>query len=158
MMANEEGAKKVRDQHRLTQQPCPICKEKHSYKRKVKFGEVLEWPSERLENCTEFVKMTPQERGKRLQDEGGCCICTNTRHPANQCFKNDSKRQQSRRQQCPVLVAGAPCGKPHHKLLHGSASAYCSANSLQCQVRANNCPRPDLFPGEVGEKLLRGTQ
>ena len=59
---------------------------------------------------------------------------------------------------CTEMTGGVACGKPHHRLLHGSANAYCMANAVsakQCQPLTS---RPDLFIGEVGQRLLHGTR
>ena len=59
---------------------------------------------------------------------------------------------------CNKMTGGVACGRLHHKLLHGSANAYCMANAVgarQCQPLTS---RLDLFTGEVWQRLLHGTR
>ena len=49
-METEEGAKEVRVMVQARTGPCPVCKERHFYQRKVPWGSLL-WPSDRLTEC-----------------------------------------------------------------------------------------------------------
>ena len=108
--------------------PCPCCKEKHHYSRKLNWGTV-DWPSNRLESCPVFLAKSPKERAKILEDEGGCAKCTATNHTLKLCFRPDS-------QVCGETVGSGKCSKPHHRLVHGSSSVYCQANSAVIKASA----------------------
>ena len=52
----------------------------------------------------------------------GCPRCTSWTHDAANC-------KNRRPTVCKEKVNGAPCGRPHLGMLHGSGSAYCNANA-----------------------------
>ena len=70
--------------------PCPVCKEKHTYNRKLKFGQ-MEWPSQRLEACSAFRALSPKARAKAVHDTEGCEVCTASNHMTHQCNYSNSR-------------------------------------------------------------------
>ena len=51
------------------------------------------------------------------------------------------------------------CGRQHHRLLHGSKSAYASANAVAGIPGGHGGPRPDWFSGvPMGSLLTEGTE
>jgi len=103
--------------------PCPACNGKHSFTRT--FGSfAVPWPSHRLEGCAEFEKLSPGERAHMLEAQGGCCLCTASSHKHERCWQRQFGKSP---RLCTVQEGAHPCGRPHHPLLHGSSSTYCSA-------------------------------
>ena len=103
--------------------PCPACQGAHTYLRNLGTFSVT-WPSNRLEPCPEFAKMSSSQRATMVEAQGGCCLCTAATHKADQCWQKSSRGGII---PCSVPVGGKPCGRPHHPLLHGSSSVYCQA-------------------------------
>ena len=103
---------------------CPLCKQSHTYNRKLDWG-VMEWPTTFLKSCTKFQAMSPVQRGKRLEEVGGCARCTSWKHKRGKsgCIRKNPTS-------CLEMEGGNRCGKDHDQLLHGSGSAYCSANGV----------------------------
>ena len=54
-------------------------------------------------------------------------------------------------------LGNVQCGQKHHCLLHGSANIYCPANTVKGCSWPPLAPRPDLFPGAVGDMLFGRT-
>ena len=52
-MGTEEGAKELWATAEAKTGPCPVCKEKHEYQRKLPWGS-LTWPRDRLQECKAF--------------------------------------------------------------------------------------------------------
>ena len=98
----------------------------------------MEWPSNLLKACTKFQAMSPIVRGKRLEEVGGCARCTSWMHKQGRrsCPRTNPTS-------CPEMESGKRCGRDHDQLLHGSGSAYCSANSISMSTKArgsSTCP------------------
>ena len=73
-MGTEEGAQELMVKAEAKIGPCPVCKGKHEYQRKLPWGSLL-WPSDRLQEFKTFQALNPQQRAKVIQDHGGCVVC-----------------------------------------------------------------------------------
>ena len=102
---------------------CPLCNRHHTFERKFTWGS-MDWPSQRLEACDRFRAMTLQERGRCLEEHGGCARCTSRVHKSEDCYQVKFKKTTP----CPQMDGNRKCGRPHHYLLHGSGNIYCQAN------------------------------
>ena len=78
-MGTEEGAKELRAAAEAKTGPCLVCKEKHVYQRKLPWGS-LQWPSDRLQECKAFQALSPPQRAKVIQEQGGCVVCMSWAH------------------------------------------------------------------------------
>ena len=59
---------------------------------------------------------------------------------------------------CQEKEGSGVCGQHHHRLLHGSKSAYASANAVAGAPRGHGGSRPDWFSGKTtGSLLTEGT-
>ena len=58
-MGTEEGAKELRAMAEAEAGPCPVCKEKHKYQRKLPWGS-LSWPNDQLQECKAYQALHPQ--------------------------------------------------------------------------------------------------
>ena len=65
---------------------CPLCKLPHSYQRPSVSGH-LTWPSAQLGSCEIYQKMSPVERGQKIQELNACPKCTNWTHQRKDCWK-----------------------------------------------------------------------
>ena len=78
---SDDGTEKklVADKERLKNLfgKCPLCKTRHSYKRK-KDGGI--WPSDRLSSCEEFRKKSESERADVLEKNTSCSRCLSWLH------------------------------------------------------------------------------
>ena len=83
-MRKEEGAKELRATAEAKTGPCPVCKGKHEYQRRLPRGS-LPWPSDRLQECTAFQALNPQQRAKVIQDQGGCEVSVSWAHTKARC-------------------------------------------------------------------------
>ena len=63
--------------------PCPVCK-KNVYQRRLPWGS-LSWPSDRVQECTAFQALSPQQRTKVIQEQGGCVVCMSWAHAQARC-------------------------------------------------------------------------
>ena len=117
---------------------CPLCKQGHTYNRKFDWGQ-MEWPSSMFKSCTKFQAMSPVQRGKRLEELGGCARCTSWLHKRGKkgCPRRDPTS-------CPETEGGRKCGKDHDQLLHGSGSAYCSSNSVTVSAISPEVKSPEV--------------
>ena len=70
----EEGAKEMRTMAEAKTGQCPVCKEKHAYHQKLTWAS-LSWPSSRLHDCKAFQTLSPPQRVKVIQEQGGCVVC-----------------------------------------------------------------------------------
>ena len=70
-MGTEEGAKEIRVTAEAIAGPCPVCKEKHEYQRRLPWGS-LQFPRSWLQKCKGFQALRPQQQEKVIQEEGGC--------------------------------------------------------------------------------------
>ena len=86
MLETEAGAREVCIPAEEKTGPCPVCKEKHVYKRKLPWG-VLSWPSDRLHECKAFHALNPQQRVKVIQKQGVCGVCLSWGHPQTRCTR-----------------------------------------------------------------------
>ena len=121
--------------------PCPACQGSHTYDRNLGAFS-LPWPTNKLEACAEFTKMTPDKRATMVEAQGGCCLCTATRHKAEACWMRNQRKGITT---CSVMVGAKACGAHHHHLLHGSKSRYCQAmstSSSQAQPSSQAPPLP----------------
>ena len=97
---------------------CPACNQgPHNYMRTFPFGKA-EWPSNRLESCTQFMALSARERGELVERVRGCYKCTSYKHQGDACFKRGKTN-------CTIMTAGSACSGIHHKSLHGSGVAFC---------------------------------
>ena len=78
-----------------------------------------------FKSCTKFQALSPVQRGKRLEELGGCARCTSWLHK-----RGKKGCPRSNPTSCPEIEGGQRCGKDHYQLLHGSGSAYCSSASI----------------------------
>ena len=73
-MKTESGSKELKARVEADLKPCPACAGKHTYTRKLPWGEI-DWPSQRMDACKAFVDKTATDRAKLIQDQGGCRVC-----------------------------------------------------------------------------------
>jgi hypothetical protein len=106
---------------------CPLCGEEHTWARTFPFG-VLHWPSQRLSGCKTWVALTPAERARILESFDGCPQCSAYTHTVGECYQ---KKKRGSNIPCKEKVDGKNCGGDHHKLLHGSESAYCRTAAVR---------------------------
>ena len=124
---SREHAQEVKESLVKRATGCPVCQKTHSYERKFTWG-TIPWPSQRLEACPMFLALTPMARAKKVEDEGGCCLCTAWNHVVTRCFLTQNNRPGNPDIRCKEGTANGVCNKQHHRLLHGSGNAYCQAN------------------------------
>ena len=99
-MKTREGAEEIRKMKAAKAKPCPVCKGKHTYSKKLTFGE-MEWPSNQLEKCEAFVALNPAQRAKVLKDEGGCGQCLSWGHSQQQCNRSEARQQPGKNIEVP---------------------------------------------------------
>jgi hypothetical protein len=150
---SEAAVRKRCELKRTTTGSCPLCKQHHTYLKKYKWGS-LEWPSHRLSGCPTFEGLTPPERAQRLEDEGGCGVCTAWTHPRSRCRTTNLPNCQE------IVKGGGPCGQRHHRLFHGCKNPFVMAHTVGGELPD---PVPDLPPHsdpglEPGAMLLDGTR
>ena len=107
---------------------CPLCKVKHTFRRK-KDDEI--WPSDRFTTCESFRKMAKKERAGVLEKNKACSRCTSWKHnkdskdciaPQNSCgFDKDG--------------SGSKCSGDHSRMVCGSGNIYCAAAKFSKNVR-----------------------
>ena len=114
--------------------PCPACQGGHTFTRSFSnFTITVPWPSNRLEACPEFRKMSPAQRAAMMEGQAACVLCTAVSHREDRCWQQTHKNGVVF---CSVKVGGAACGGRHHSLLHGSKSSYCAALTAASSSRA----------------------
>ena len=104
---------------------CPVCKGTHTFEG-IK-GKV--YPSYRLSNCDAFKTKPVQDRANCMAELKCCALCLDWRgtHLSKGCkAKKDGKRLEH----CKEKDGNTVCGKPHHKLVHGTNVSFC--NSARC--------------------------
>jgi hypothetical protein len=147
-LGTKEEASKEKEARETAMGPCPACKGRHTYTRKLVWGS-MEWPSSRLDQCSSFKALSPAARATMLEGASGCNKCLSWEHVPKRCF---FKKEV----ECPETVSGGEkCGRSHHALLHGSANVYCESFCLSAVSKEGS--RDDLFPGRAGDLLKRGT-
>ena len=52
-LLTEEGSKEICRTAEARTGPCPVCRDKHVYHRKLSWG-AISWPSSRLQDCSAF--------------------------------------------------------------------------------------------------------
>ena len=124
-MGTEEGAKELRATAEAKAGPCPVCKEKHEYQRRLPWGS-LPWPSDRLQECKAFQALNPQQRMKVIQDQGGCVVCMSWEHTKARCNRVRHHTEGGPSIGCQEKEGSGVCGQHHHRLLNGSQSTYAS--------------------------------
>ena len=149
----EEGAKELRATAVAKTGPCPVCKEKHEYQRKLPWGS-LPWPSDRLQECKAFQALNPPQRAKVIQEQGGCVVCMSWAHTKARCNRVRRHTEGGPSIGCQEKEGSGVCGQHHHRLLHGSKSAYASANVVSEAPRGHGGSRPDWFTGMPMKSLL----
>ena len=130
-MRTEKGSREARSTAEARNGPCPVCKEKHVYTRKLAWG-VLSWPSSRLHDCNAFVTLSPPQRAKVIQEQGGCVICLSWMHPRVRCNMKAPKNPGlgAASLLCQERDGTGVCGQAHHRMLHGSKAADTSENAV----------------------------
>ena len=69
-MGTEEGAKELGATKEEKAGPCPVCRGKHDFQRRLSWG-ALQWPSDWLQECQAFQDLSPQQRAKVIQETEG---------------------------------------------------------------------------------------
>ena len=158
MMGTEEGAKELRATAEEKIGPCPICKKKtHEYQRRL-LGGYLMWPFDWLHECKDFQALNPQQRAKVIQEQGGCVVCLSIAHTNVRCNMVWRHTEGGPSIGCQEKKGSGACGQQHLRLLHGSKSAYASANVVAGALRGQASYRPDWFSGRpMGSLLTEGT-
>ena len=103
---------------------CPDCHVPHTYQRVLRNGVRIQWPSEGFRSCPKYRALTPEERGKRIEEAKACRRCTSWAHPTSQCWIDLAKRPA-----CLKEENGQACMRDHHSSLHGSRNKYCEAHA-----------------------------
>ena len=98
---------------------CPMCKEAHTYQRRTKDNMTLEWPSAQLISCPLFNRLSPIEKGKKVEELRGCPKCTGWGHQGPKCWKDGLI--------CKHQVDNQRCKRYHATELHHSNNQYCKA-------------------------------
>ena len=144
---------------RMKPQDCPACQSQHTFFME---GDNSIRYKTRLSSCSDFVKMSVRERASLVEKEGACALCTDWTgsHTRENCEENESKGV--RFSDCDVDVSGTPCGKKHHRLLHGSTSKFTNhmASRFSRHMTANvvkeekiiKLPRQDTSAGSARKK------
>ena len=157
-MGTEEGAKELRVAAEERAGSCPACKGTHKYQRRLPWGS-LRWPSNRMQECKAFQALNPQQRARVIQDQGGCVICLSWAHPKFKCQLVWRHTEGGPSIGCEEKEGSRVCGRQHHRLLHGSKSAYASTNALAGIPGGHGGSRPDWFSGvPLGSLLTEGTE
>ena len=125
-LGTEEGSKELRATAEAKTGPCPVCKERHVYQRKLPWGS-LQWPSNRLQECKAFQALSPPQRAKVIKEQGGCVMCMSWAHTRARCNKIRPYFEGGPSIGCQEKEGSGVCRQPHHRMLHGSKSAYASA-------------------------------
>lgn len=101
-------------------------------------------PSDKLADCKLFRELDLEDRVKYLISANFCLKCTSTRHQTKDCTMKNWK--------CPVKVNDQPCGKSHHRLLHGSTNqTLVQLNATQvCSSKADS---PSILRHMVQENV-----
>merc|ERR1711867_356898 len=130
---------------------CPICKNAHTYQRKVG-QETVTWPSGRYSSCPNFMAMNAAEKGRVMEEKKGCIRCLSWNHQRPACPK--------RSRPCTEKVQGVRCPKSHDTLLHQSGSKDCEANHLVAEINLAEWHerRVLLAVEEIGVATLQGLQ
>ena len=63
---------------------CRLCHRLHTYERTVG-QDTMTWPSCRMSSCPEFMQMTPEEKGKVIENIKGCPKCLSWKHQKKHC-------------------------------------------------------------------------
>ena len=85
-MGTEEGCKEIRATAERKTGPCPVCKERHVYKRKMPWGS-LQWPSDCLQECKAFQALSPPQQAMVIKEQRGCVVCTSWAHTQARCHQ-----------------------------------------------------------------------
>ena len=129
--SSAEGALQTEGSRNALMEFCALIKQDIEVKYREageKAVRMAEWPSNRLDTCSQFMTKTPKERGELIEKIKGCYKCTSFKHKGNGCYirKTDN---------CTVTTGGVACAGAHNKLLHGSGIAFC--HKVQVTVNAN---------------------
>ena len=111
---------------------CPMCKGSHTW-RDRKTGKVNNCT--RLASCPKYINLSVEDWADRLRTLQGCAMCTDRtgKNKAAEC----PVKTKAWVKPCTLLdKSGKPCGKMHHKTLHGSVSAY--VNMLRVLTAASS--------------------
>ena len=68
-LLTEEGSKEIRGTAEARRGPCPVCRDKHIYHRKLAWGSIS-WPSSRLQDCGTFRALSPPQRARMIEERG----------------------------------------------------------------------------------------
>ena len=63
---------------------CPLCKEFHAYRKVTKKGELM-WPSQRLDSCPTYGKMSQVEQNYTITRLNICQKCLSWNHDTVNC-------------------------------------------------------------------------
>ena len=87
----------------------------------------------RLIRCKEFKSKDPPQKGRVLEEVGGCRLCTGGTHNIA------NSRVRSIKSPCGAKIAKGPCSEWHHKRVHLSESEYCRTRaSTEVASRRDN--------------------
>ena len=95
-----------------------------------------------------------------MEDLGSCVTCLSWTHTSQECSLKEPKSPGSKTAsaRCQKNKGTEVCGRAHHKMLHGSNSAYAEADFGWGTPRRPGEFRPALFAGRpVGSLLTAGT-
>ena len=85
-------------------------------------------------------------------------LCLSWAHTKERCNRIRHPIEGGANRGCPEREGAGVCGRPHHRMLHGSKSAYASANAVVGAPRGHGGSRPDWFSGRpMGSLLAEGT-
>ena len=122
----EKGSKELRTTAEAKTGPCPVCKERHVYQRKLPWGS-LQWQSDWLQECKTFQALSSPQRAKVIKEQGGCVACLSWAHVRARCNRVRRHLEGGPSMGCQEREGAEVCGQPHHRMLHGIKSAYVSA-------------------------------
>ena len=86
---------------------CPVCSEFHYYTK----GNRAKVAGDRLFGCEKFKGMNLAEKEEVIIKKKACAKCLSWKHERNACTTKVSDCKE------------ANCGRPHHRLLHGTTNA-----------------------------------
>ena len=85
-------------------------------------------------------------------------VCVSWAHTHARCNRDLRHTEEGPSIGCQEKEGSGVCGLPPHSLLHGSKSAYGSANEVAIAQRGHGGSRPEWFSGmPLGSLLAEGT-
>ena len=112
----------------------------------------------RSQKCKTFQALNPQQRAKVIQEQGGCVVGVSWAHTKARYNRVRRHTERGPSIGCQEKEGSGVCDQHDHRLLHGSKSAYASANAVAGTPRGHEGSRPDWFSGmPMGSLLTEGT-